>query len=91
MRPLFLLAALVVACQPLTEAERDAKAYEWQEHVAAWKIYEAACQQQGGYIYWKAHRACVRRECIPKQYEWRYWYNEDGELRWQSANIQCAR
>lgn len=89
MRPFILLAALA-ACTPLTEAERDDRAYAWQEHVIAWEIWKEACLDKGGFIYWKQHRACPRRECTPKTYEWRHWYDEDGRLRWQSTSIFCS-
>lgn len=87
-----LICLLVLAaCVPLTEAQRDERAYQWQEHVVAWKIFEEACRDAGGHVLNRHARPCRVRECIPAPYEWRHWYDENGRLRWNSATVFCAK
>ena len=91
MRRLIIIAAFIAACTPLTEVEREEATYNQQEHEVAWRLYEKACKAVGGHVYWKTHRPCTRRECIPARHEWRHWYDEDGKLHWNSASIDCVR
>jgi hypothetical protein len=91
MKKLLLLFILTSCASTVTEAEKEEKEYEWQEHVYAWNLYTAACLKHGGHIVWRSHRACMRRECIPQMYEWKHWYDEDGTMHWNSASIGCAK